>query len=77
MSGHAQLCGGSLNLRAEHEIVEDGKDHDPTMIVESRAVGPFMKNGFVVACDETREAVFIDPGDEVEELLAFVTAAAG
>jgi hydroxyacylglutathione hydrolase len=28
-----------------------------------------MKNGFVVSCEETREAVFIDPGDEVADLL--------
>jgi glyoxylase-like metal-dependent hydrolase (beta-lactamase superfamily II) len=30
-----------------------------------------MKNGFIVACEETREAVYIDPGDEVESLLAY------
>jgi glyoxylase-like metal-dependent hydrolase (beta-lactamase superfamily II) len=42
--------------------------------VESQAVAPFYKNGFVVACDETREAVLIDPGDEVEGLLAFAQA---
>jgi hydroxyacylglutathione hydrolase len=42
------------------------------MIVESRAVGPFMKNGFIVACGDTRQAVYIDPGDEVDELLSFV-----
>ena len=41
------------------------------MIIESQAVGPFFKNGFVVACEETREAVLIDPGDEVETLLSF------
>ena len=41
------------------------------MIIESQAVGPFFKNGFVVGCDETREAVLIDPGDEVAALLAF------
>src|SRR4026207_1422374 len=39
------------------------------MIIESQAVGPFFKNGFVVACESTRDAVFIDPGDEVESLL--------
>lgn len=33
-----------------------------------------MKNGFVLACERTREAVYIDPGDEVGELLAFVEA---
>lgn len=42
------------------------------MIIESRAVGPFLKNGFIVACEDTREAVCIDPGDEVQSLLAFV-----
>jgi len=40
------------------------------MIIETRAVAPFFKNGFVLACEETGEAVLIDPGDEVEELLA-------
>jgi len=42
------------------------------MIVEAQAVGPFFKNGFVVACEETREAALIDPGDEVQSLLSFV-----
>ena len=41
------------------------------MIIESQAVGPFFKNGFVVGCEETSEAVLIDPGDEVASLLAF------
>jgi hydroxyacylglutathione hydrolase len=41
------------------------------IIIESQAVGAFMKNGFMVACEETREAVYIDPGDEVLGLLAF------
>ena len=41
------------------------------MIVESQAVGPFFKNGFVVGCEETRDAVLIDPGDEVPSLLSF------
>jgi glyoxylase-like metal-dependent hydrolase (beta-lactamase superfamily II) len=40
------------------------------MIIETRAVPPFFKNGFVVGCEHTREAVVIDPGDEVDELLA-------
>jgi glyoxylase-like metal-dependent hydrolase (beta-lactamase superfamily II) len=39
------------------------------MIIESRAVAPFHKNGYVVACDRTREAILVDPGDEVDELL--------
>jgi glyoxylase-like metal-dependent hydrolase (beta-lactamase superfamily II) len=42
------------------------------MILEVRAVEPFLKNGYVLGCEETREAVVVDPGDEVEELLAAV-----
>lgn len=40
------------------------------MLMDVRAVAPFYKNGFVLACEDTREAVLIDPGDEVGELLA-------
>jgi hydroxyacylglutathione hydrolase len=40
------------------------------MILERRAVPPFFKNGFVLGCEETREGVVIDPGDEVDALLA-------
>jgi glyoxylase-like metal-dependent hydrolase (beta-lactamase superfamily II) len=40
------------------------------MIVERRATAPFYKNGFVLGCEETREGVIVDPGDEVEDLLA-------
>ena len=42
------------------------------MILEVRAVAPFYKNGFVVGCERTHEGVLIDPGDEVDELLAAV-----
>ena len=42
------------------------------MILEGAAVGPFFKNGYVVGCERTRKAVFIDPGDEVEQLLDFI-----
>jgi hydroxyacylglutathione hydrolase len=44
------------------------------IIIETQAVGPFFKNGFVVACPRTREAVLIDPGDEVAALLSFISA---
>jgi glyoxylase-like metal-dependent hydrolase (beta-lactamase superfamily II) len=40
------------------------------MILERRAVQPFFKNGFVIGCEDTREGVVIDPGDEVDDLLA-------
>jgi len=41
------------------------------MLLEVHAVGPFFKNGFVLGCEDTRDAVLIDPGDEVPALLAF------
>jgi hydroxyacylglutathione hydrolase len=44
------------------------------MILESAAVGPFFKNGYVVGCERTRQAVFIDPGDEVDQLLDYIRA---
>lgn len=42
------------------------------MLLEVRAVPPFHKNGFVVGCEKTRQAVLIDPGDEVDMLLEVV-----
>jgi hydroxyacylglutathione hydrolase len=36
------------------------------------AVAPFFKNGALLVCEDTREAILIDPGDEVEELLVAV-----
>jgi hydroxyacylglutathione hydrolase len=44
------------------------------MIIETRAVPPFHKNGYVVACEATRAAVIIDPGDDVHMLLDIVKA---
>lgn len=42
------------------------------MIRHTAAVPPFMKNGEVLACERTREAVVLDPGDEVDDLLGFI-----
>ena len=39
------------------------------MLIETRASPPFFKNGYVLGCEETREGVLIDPGDEVDDLL--------
>ena len=43
------------------------------MIIETRAVQPFFKNGFVLGSEKTREGIVIDPGDEVDELVAAVS----
>jgi hydroxyacylglutathione hydrolase len=44
------------------------------MLLETRDAPPFYKNGFVLACEQTREGVIIDPGDEVDQLLHVVEA---
>ena len=42
------------------------------MFIISAASPPFHKNGFVVSSESTGEAVVIDPGDEVEELIGAI-----
>ena len=39
------------------------------MILETRAVDPFLKTGYVIGCETTRRGVVIDPGDEVDLLI--------
>jgi glyoxylase-like metal-dependent hydrolase (beta-lactamase superfamily II) len=39
------------------------------MHVEAAAVAPFYKNGYLVSCEHAGEAVLIDPGDEVDQLV--------
>lgn len=39
------------------------------MRIASAAVAPFFKNGYLVSSDSTSDAVLIDPGDEVDDLL--------
>jgi glyoxylase-like metal-dependent hydrolase (beta-lactamase superfamily II) len=46
----------------------------PDMLIRTAAVSPFFKNGYVVTCATTRQAVLIDPGDEVGALLDAVAA---
>jgi hydroxyacylglutathione hydrolase len=43
------------------------------MLLEYRAGPPFMENGYVLGCEETREGVIIDPGESIDELLDIVT----
>jgi glyoxylase-like metal-dependent hydrolase (beta-lactamase superfamily II) len=40
-----------------------------TLIVKTLTVGPLMENCFILGCEETKEAVVIDPGDEANRIL--------
>lgn len=39
------------------------------MIIEQLPLGPIQANCFILACEETKEAVVIDPGDEADKIL--------
>jgi len=41
------------------------------MLIETQVAGPFRQNGFIVACETTRDAMIVDPGDGVDDLLSF------
>ncbi|PKM79652.1 MAG: MBL fold metallo-hydrolase, partial [Firmicutes bacterium HGW-Firmicutes-13] len=40
------------------------------MFLKKLEVGSFMSNCYILGCQETKEAVVIDPGDEPEAILA-------
>ena len=40
------------------------------MIIERLPVGPFQMNSYLVGCEETMEAAYVDPGAEVGRVLA-------
>jgi glyoxylase-like metal-dependent hydrolase (beta-lactamase superfamily II) len=41
-------------------------------LVDSVIVSPFQTNCYIVGCQETKEGIIIDPGDEPERILAVV-----
>ena len=40
-----------------------------TMLIKQDAVETFLKNGYLVACQQTRQGIYIDPGEEASLLL--------
>lgn len=42
------------------------------MILECLVVGPFQENTFIIGCEETKEGVVVDPGDEPEKIIALI-----
>jgi len=42
------------------------------LILKKQTVGPFQMNCYILGCEETREGVIIDPGDEVDLLLKII-----
>lgn len=44
------------------------------MLIETLVVGPLQVNCFIIACEVTRLALVVDPGDDAERILAALTA---
>ena len=42
------------------------------LAIESRAVEPFFKNGYLLTCTGTGHTAYIDPGDEAPQLLEYL-----
>ena len=40
-----------------------------SIIIETLAVGPFQSNVFILGDEETRDAIVIDPGDDIQDIL--------
>jgi glyoxylase-like metal-dependent hydrolase (beta-lactamase superfamily II) len=43
------------------------------LIFETVAVGPLQCNCYIIGCEDTREAILIDPGDEAELILPILS----
>jgi hydroxyacylglutathione hydrolase len=39
------------------------------VIIRQMALGPIQANCFILGCEETRQAVVIDPGDDADRIL--------
>jgi len=44
------------------------------MFIETLVVGPLQENSYVLACDETKEAVIFDPGAEADRIYQIVAS---
>ena len=44
------------------------------MIIEKREVGPIMANCYILGCEDTRQAVVIDPGAEADVILTILAS---
>jgi hydroxyacylglutathione hydrolase len=44
------------------------------VIVRQLALGPIQANCFILGCEETRQAVVIDPGDKIDRILTTLAA---
>jgi|ERR1043166_1415230 hydroxyacylglutathione hydrolase len=42
------------------------------MIIETFVLTPFQQNTRIVACEETRKAICIDPGEQSDELVSYI-----
>jgi len=46
------------------------------LIIKSLVVGPIMANCYILGCEQTKEAVVIDPGDDTDRILLMLAESA-
>ena len=64
---HSKLCHRAAGrLLAAYGVMEETIS---VMIVDSLVVGALQVNCYVLGCEETQEAVVIDPGDQPDDIL--------
>src|SRR5262245_54099318 len=76
MNGARRAAAASISLKSGAWVTGMRARNDigtpDSMHIVTAAAPPFFKNGYLVACEHTAEAVIIDPGDEIADLLETV-----
>jgi len=49
-------------------------EKEDKLIIRQMALGPIQANCFILGCDQTRQAVVIDPGDDADRILSSLAA---
>src|SRR6201981_2680370 len=68
MAGFSPLCSASFS--AAHR--RQAPSYNDSMIHEILPVGPLQCNCSIVGDETTREAIVIDPGDEIDDILTLI-----
>jgi glyoxylase-like metal-dependent hydrolase (beta-lactamase superfamily II) len=59
-------------IAATNHDVRSKNGSEDIVIIKGLEVGPIMANCFILGCEDTREAVVIDPGDEAPRILSVI-----
>jgi len=70
---HRRYAGSLASATSnEYDAYSDFRRKD--VIIRQMALGPIQANCFILGCEETRQAVVIDPGDDTDHILKTLAA---